>query len=58
MKPFKCQLEVSVGISILLIACVGSYLPSLILGPLETQPMLPLTFSLETEPKCWAIKMS
>jgi hypothetical protein len=38
------QLEVGIGISILLIACVGSYLPSSIPHPPEAQSMLPLTF--------------
>jgi hypothetical protein len=39
-----CQLEVGVGISILLIACIGPYLPSSIPHPLEAESMLPLTF--------------
>jgi hypothetical protein len=39
------QLEVGVGISLLLIACVGSYLLSSIPLPPETQSMLPLEFS-------------
>jgi hypothetical protein len=39
------QLEVGIGISILLIAYIGSYLPSSIPCPPETQSMLPLTFS-------------
>jgi hypothetical protein len=38
------QLEVGAGISILLIACIGSYLPSSIPHPPEAQSMLPLTF--------------
>jgi hypothetical protein len=52
------QLEVGDGISILLIVYVGSYLPSSIPHPPETQPMLPLTLSPTTMPKSWAIKMS
>jgi hypothetical protein len=55
IKSLKCQLEVSIGISILLIACVGSYLSSSIPGPPETQPMRPLTFSPATTPKCWCL---
>jgi hypothetical protein len=38
------QLEVGAGISILLIACIGSYLPSSIPHPPEAQYILPLTF--------------
>jgi hypothetical protein len=38
------QLEVGVHISILLIAFIGSYLPSSIPHPPEAQSMLPLTF--------------
>jgi hypothetical protein len=38
------QLEVGTGIIILLIACIGSYLPSSIPHPPEAQSMLPLTF--------------
>jgi hypothetical protein len=38
------QLEVGTGINILLIACVGSYLPSSISHPPKAQSMLPLTF--------------
>ena len=49
---------VGVVISNLLISCVGSYLPYSIPGPPETQPMLPLTFSPTTTPKCWDLKMS
>jgi hypothetical protein len=38
------QLEVGAGISILLIACIGSYLLSSIPHLPEAQSMLPLTF--------------
>jgi hypothetical protein len=43
---FLCQLEVGAGIRILLITCIGSYLPSSIPSPPEEQSMLPLTFFL------------
>jgi hypothetical protein len=52
------QLEVGIGISILLIACIGSYLPSSIPRPPEAQSMLLLTFTPTMAPKCWGLKMS
>jgi hypothetical protein len=45
------QLEVGAGISILLIVCVGSYLPSSIPHPPEAQSMLPLTFFPDNDAK-------
>jgi hypothetical protein len=52
------QLEVGVGKRILIISCVGSYLPSSIPHPPEAQSMLPLTFSSTMMPKCWGLKIS
>jgi hypothetical protein len=45
------QLEAGTGIIILLIAYIGSYLPSSIPHPPEAHSMLPLTFFLDNSAK-------